>query len=204
MILLRTAYRTRSLIEWQLRRIMRAARCVSAVLLLIPRAAAASLLVFPSANSFRTSRCRGVRRLADDSISADFFILFREPSRTISCIWGEKKVLLCRRASTAETRSRAASVLRTYPRTPASSISRIRVSDSCIVRIRIRVFDPLFAICLAASKPLTIGIWISSTATSGFVLRTFSTASLPLAASATTFHPTCCSSKSRSPLLTRS
>ena len=60
MIRSRTAYRTRSLKDWNLSLCMMLLRWVSAVLTLMPRIAAVSLLLFPVARSCTTSRCRGV------------------------------------------------------------------------------------------------------------------------------------------------
>src|SRR5438309_6829768 len=52
---LRTAYRTRSLTQWQLSLRMRFVRCASTVLALRPSRTATSLLILPSANNCRTS-----------------------------------------------------------------------------------------------------------------------------------------------------
>src|SRR5450631_345097 len=75
-ILLRTAYRTSSLIEWQSRRLIILARWVSAVFTLNPRATATSLLLLPSASNCTISRCRGVSRLRASSFFSSILFGF--------------------------------------------------------------------------------------------------------------------------------
>src|SRR5439155_6756786 len=95
-ILLRIAYLTNSLTEWQSSLLMMFARCVSAVFTLSPSATATSLLLLPSASSCTISRCLGVSRVAGRSVSADARgFLSRYPSSTI-CATREVKYVLFR------------------------------------------------------------------------------------------------------------
>src|SRR5438874_8351869 len=68
-----------------------------------------------------------------------------------------KYVLSWARASTAKTRSRAASDLRTKPRAPAFKTSRTICSDSCRVRISTLASGFVFKICRVASSPFRLG-----------------------------------------------
>ena len=73
-----------------------------------------------------------------------------------------------------------------------------------MVRMSTLVEDPLSKICRAASNPSSDGMLMSRMLTSGFNSLAFSTASLPLLASATTFQPGCFSRRSRRPRRTMS
>src|SRR2546430_2609638 len=90
-----------------------------------------------------------------------------------------KYVLSWARASTAKTRSRAASDLRTKPRAPAFKTSRTICSDSCRVRISTLASGFVFKICRVASSPFRLGIPMSRMITSGFSRCAFSTATRP-------------------------
>src|SRR6266566_4985239 len=86
----------------------------------------------------------------------------------------------------ARARSSPAWVLSTNPRTPARTASVTRRSCSSAVSITTWVLGHAATIWPAASMPLSSGIMMSSTATSGSSSRATSTAARPSDASATT------------------
>src|SRR6266487_2168858 len=89
----------------------------------------------------------------------------------------------------ARARSSPAWVLSTNPRTPARTASVTRRSCSSAVSITTWVLGHAATIWPAASMPLSSGIMMSSTATSGSSSRATSTAARPSDASATTANP---------------
>jgi len=143
------AYSVRSATECRSSFRMRFVRWVSAVFTLSLRATATSLLVLLR---------RGVNNLPFAGVKTlsprlAFFFLMQVPVQNHLCHPGRENVLRCCKASTAATRSRAASDLSTKPRAPAAKTSRTTCSASCIVRIRILIAGDIARICRAASRP---------------------------------------------------
>jgi len=79
-------------------------------------------------------------------------------------------------ASTAASKSLAASDFTTYPLAPALNASRIICAESCCVTIKTSDFGSLFRIRRQASSPSIFGMLTSSTTTSGFRRSALSTA----------------------------
>src|SRR5882724_486064 len=107
MMLLRMAYMISSAREWKSSLSMMLARWASAVLTLMLRRVATSLLLLPSARSWRISRSRGVRREREDlGLSEAWEEAAASETRE------EKKGLCWLKAWTASRRTRSASSLR--------------------------------------------------------------------------------------------
>ena len=167
-------------------------RWVSAVLVLRLSTEATSFELFPSARSWITSRSRAVsfgRR--GGSLVDPCRPLSRKPASTMSLTRGVKNIRLSCSASTAETRSRAASDFSTNPRAPASSASRMTWSESVMVSTMTLHPGLCWVSCRVAARPLRFGIPTSRITTSGFNSLAFSTASRPSVASPQISQPSC-------------
>src|ERR1700722_1415852 len=117
---------------------------------------------------------------------------------------GVKNIRFLCSASTADTKSRAASDFNTKPRAPASRASRMTWSESVMVRTITFCWGFCCSSCRVAANPLRLGIPTSSITTSGFNCFAISTASRPSLASPQISQPSCDWRRAHSPRRTTS